>query len=232
MPNHITNIIAFECSDERFKEIAEFVRGDKDKPLGNVDFNTLIPMPESLNIEASSMGDEGYRAYKEFVQKAWELEDDEEIEELESHYKERFKNEPELWALGKKYFENERNYGSTNWYDWRLDHWNTKWNAYDCEDIEPDYGYLEFFTAWSGVFPVIEALSSQFPDVTVHYAWADEALGSNVGTIDYKDGKILRELIPDDFSKEAYELAAEIWGYDLADEGYVLSADGTTYEYR
>lgn len=53
MPNHITNVLEFNCSDERFREIAEFLQGErKDEPLGVVDFNVLIPMPKPLMIEA------------------------------------------------------------------------------------------------------------------------------------------------------------------------------------
>ena len=48
MPNHITNILEFECTPERFKVIAESLKSNPDEPLGQVDFNTLIPMPESL----------------------------------------------------------------------------------------------------------------------------------------------------------------------------------------
>ena len=33
-------------------------------------------------------------------------------------------------------------------------------------------------------------------------------------------------------SKEAYELAAELWGIDLAEEGLVFDEKTRTYEYR
>ena len=48
MPNHITNILEFDCSPERFQQIAESLRSNPEEPLGQVDFNKLIPMPESL----------------------------------------------------------------------------------------------------------------------------------------------------------------------------------------
>ena len=33
-------------------------------------------------------------------------------------------------------------------------------------------------------------------------------------------------------SKEAYELAAELWGLDLAEEGFIFDEEKQTYEYR
>lgn len=231
MPNHVTNVLEFECSEERMREIGDYLRGNKDDPFGTVDFNTLIPMPESLNIEAGSRGEEGYRAYKEFIDKAWELDDDN-VKILEAQYKERFKDSPETWALGKRYYENKQNHGATNWYDWCWDHWGTKWNAYDCATLEPGDKTLIFTTAWSSVPPVVEAISAKFPEVPIRYGWADEDIGYNVGRVMIRGAAVREEDIPESGSKEAYEMAAEIMGDDLADWGLVLSEDGTTYEYH
>ena len=72
MPNYVTNILEFDCTDEEFREIAEFLRGDnKDEPLGHVDFNVLIPMPEALSIESGSVGERGYEAYASFMMEAY-----------------------------------------------------------------------------------------------------------------------------------------------------------------
>ena len=105
MPNHITNILEFECTPERFKVIAESLKSNPDEPLGQVDFNTLIPMPESLAIEAGSRGEKGYKAYKEFVIQAMPL-DDAGKDKLEASFRDRFKDDPETWELGKQYFQN------------------------------------------------------------------------------------------------------------------------------
>ena len=37
MPNHITNILEFECTPERVKVIAESLKSNPDEPLGQVD---------------------------------------------------------------------------------------------------------------------------------------------------------------------------------------------------
>lgn len=231
MPNNITNLLEFDCSEEKFREIAEFLRGNSTEPLGHVDFNTLIPMPKTLDIEAGSRGEEGYREYKKFIAEASKLSKNK-IPALEEKYKAKFEEDPAIWELGKQYFENIQNYGAPNWYDWCCSNWNTKWNAYDCIPIDPSDKLLCFETAWDGVPPIIEALSRKFPDTEIKYGWADEDIGYNVGSFTIKAGKVLSTEIYEGGSREAYEQAAEIMGEDLSEWGLQLSADGSTYEYH
>lgn len=71
--------------------------------------------------------------------------------------------------------------------DWARGNWGTKWNAYSVEDHGD---VLEFETAWSHPFPVIEALSREFPDETLLVDYADEDLGSNLGQYEMRNGEI------------------------------------------
>lgn len=231
MPNNVMNEIQFDCSEERFVEIAKFIKPDGNYPLGCVDFNKLIPMPEALDIECGSRGDEGYAAYRTFVNDTCGMEY-EAKSRVEEKYKAKFVNDPEIWELGKRYYENLRLYGAKTWYDWCWDHWDTKWNAYDCSEVETFSKYLLFNTAWSSVPSIVGALSRRYPDVTITYRWADEDIGSNVGMFVIKNGVVLDEYIPDDGSAAAFELAAEVMDYDLAELGYTLSEDGSTYEWN
>ena len=231
MPNHITNVIEFDCSPERFRQIAEFLRGTPDRPLGTVDFNTLLPMPETMNIEAGSRGDTGLRAYREFMKEAKALDHDA-VLDLEKKYREQFKEDPEIWDLGKQYYSNIENYGAPNWYDWCIRNWGTKWNAYECSQVEPETRVLTFNTAWSGVPEIIEKISEKFPDVKVLYSWADEDIGFNVGSFTMKDGQVTAHNIPAPGSREAYEMAAAIMDADLSDWGLTLTEDGTSYEWK
>ena len=231
MPNHITNVIDFDCSPERFGEIADFLRGDPERPLGTVDFNTLIPMPEELDIEAGSRGDTGLSAYREFLREARSCAPDA-VPALEERYRERFKDDPEIWELGKKYYSNIEKYGAAHWYDFACRHWGTKWNAYECAEVLPETRALTFQTAWSGVPEIVGEISGRFPDVALEYFWADEDIGYNVGSFKMKDGQVTEHHIPAPGSREAYEMAAAIMDADLSDWGLALTADGTTYEWR
>lgn len=66
MPNHVENIITLKGDKQKIREILEAIQDD-DYGLGTVDFNKIIPMPESLSIEAGSKTDRGLKLYKEFI---------------------------------------------------------------------------------------------------------------------------------------------------------------------
>lgn len=170
MPNHITNLISFGNQPEQvaaFHQMLHDLR-QEDGVYGSIDFNKLIPMPESLNIESGSRTSSGLEAYRRFMNgdKTAEV----------------FKEEhPEEWALGKQAYENIQQYGSPTWYEWCNKNWGTKWNAYSCVELGKDDNTLEFYTAWSSVPTILEALSKKYPDQAISYCWADEDIGGNVG---------------------------------------------------
>ena len=66
----------------------------------------------------------------------------------------------------------------------------------------------------------------------ITYRWADENIGYNVGEMTLKGGEVIDINVPEDGSREAYEMAAEIMGTDLSDYDLCLTADGSSYEYR
>ena len=57
------------------------------------------------------------------------------------------------------------------WYDWRVQNWDTKWDAYDVEvtDDDPDCTEITFNTAWSPPEAVCHALREQYPDIDVSW---------------------------------------------------------------
>ena len=221
MPNHITNMISFGDQPEQVAAFHQMLRElrQEDGVYGSIDFNKLIPMPESLDIEAGSNTNDGLAAYRRFMSgdKA-----------AETFRKER----PEAWALGKRAYENIQQYGAPTWYEWCNRNWGTKWNAYSCAEIDKNADTMEFMTAWSSVPGILEALSRKYPDQAVSYRWADEDIGSNVGEAVFQNGKMVDSNIPVPGSREAYELASDIMGIALEDLDLYLSADKSTYEYR
>ena len=70
-----------------------------------------------------------------------------------------------------------------------------------------------FSTAWSAPHPVVEALSKKFPDVSFHHEWADEDIGYNCGSMDYRNGEVVSAFEPESM-KEAIAFANRVWGYD------------------
>ena len=57
------------------------------------------------------------------------------------------------------------------WYDWRVNNWDTKWDAYDVNfvDEDPDQFEVEFNTAWSPPEAICSAIREQYPDVSVSW---------------------------------------------------------------
>ena len=58
------------------------------------------------------------------------------------------------------------------WYDWRVQTWDTKWDAYDVVVTDDDIEYggqfeVEFNTAWSPPESICSALREQYPDVSI-----------------------------------------------------------------
>lgn len=66
MPNNVTNIIQLQGDENKIRELLEAVKNDE-HGIGTIDFNKLIPMPESLNIEESSNSRKVLKAYGEFI---------------------------------------------------------------------------------------------------------------------------------------------------------------------
>lgn len=193
MPNHISNRLRVL---NRANEVLDFLKGDETL----IDFNKIIPMPEGLDIEESSTGDDGMEYLLavagngfSFERKAKEIKD----RLISIGY---FDSAIEL---GKKYLMNIAKTGHKTWYRWSVDNWGTKWNAYSSKMTHPNC--IEFQTAWSGVPKLIEKLSLIFPDVSFEYEFADEDSGSNCASYKIFNGVITGNPI-ENRSKEAYEL--------------------------
>lgn len=81
-------------------------------------------------------------------------------------------------------FYNLKTYGATDWYNWRIKNWGTKWNA-ETTYVDEESGFAEFTTRWSCPFEILEELA-KYTDIIVSYT--DEDMGSNYGVYTIKDG--------------------------------------------
>ena len=69
-----------------------------------------------------------------------------------------------------------------NWYSWHIQHWDTKWNAYDGYTvIGKSYVQFVFSTAWSVPSNIYKKLDEIFNSYDMEVKWADEDLGNNCG---------------------------------------------------
>lgn len=234
MPNNVANVVIFHGDEQRVREILEAIQMDEIGP-GSIDFNTIIPMPPSLHIECGSRTDQGLKLYTGFVKRLLaEVEAGGSIsgnrQLSEQYHKLR---EEETFRLGEQAYHNLQEYGHATWYGWSNEHWDTKWNAYGFGDLgEQEADTIRFYTAWSAPHPILEKLAERYPEMTITHRWADEDIGRNCGERIYRSGVQVEEHCPAEYSREAFELAADVQGCELAEYGLILSEDGSTYEYR
>ena len=73
--------------------------------------------------------------------------------------------------FGRTYTFKSTNRTDDRWYDWRLQHWDTKWDAYDVHivDDDPDCTEIEVNTAWSPPEAICYAMREQYPDLSISW---------------------------------------------------------------
>lgn len=214
MPNYIKNKMALHGSIDKVNELFEHIKNEEDL----IDFNKIIPRPDSLNIESSSTVDNGLA-----ILKYQNNGDDSELKErLNYHWviSAGVKTTDELskYLLDKNLADiktaqialsNIEMYGHKDWYSWSVDNWGTKWNA--GESYLDDTNNLVFETAWTMPLPIFLKLSEMFPDVTITVEYADEDIGSNCGRVTILNSEIIEDIEYDGIK------ACEIWKLDPAD---------------
>ncbi len=233
MPNHVTNVVTFHGDQERVYEALKRIQKDGEG-IGTIDFNKIIPMPESLEIEAGSRTDAGLKAYSEFISECLLEDRVRHVEDLcitEERERGYLENHGEInrddFALGKTAYGNLQMYGAPTWYEWCIQNWGTKWNAYDSE-FDAENNRLRFKTAWTAPHSIIRHLSEMFPDITFVHEWADEDIGNNYGRSEYFVGiRFLYEFPNRD--RSGIEYAASILRCSPADYGLYLNASEDGY---
>ena len=152
--------------------------------------------------------------------------------------------DPEHIALLAQYAENKAKFGVTNWYDWCIDNWGTKWSPRieEWEIIEHFDGgagiYAYYETAWSPADGLIREVSRQFPTLLFTVS-SDEEGRSFSCVMAFSNGEIVAEAgceldankVPEEF-REAYaridreiETGTSDGGYDAWDEMSELDSD-------
>ena len=261
MPNYVKNKIMVgkkEFVDLIKKE--HFVK-DTNTGGMELDFNTIDRMPEDLQIECGSRSYDGVKLYlamrnpdcpyavhkegkmgreeyqkltdklKESLMVPCRSADEEEYGFLTKLYGEK-QALGKVVELGKRSCGNMLKYGSSNWYEWAVSHWGTKWNASATEITDGGKSIL-FETAWDPAFQAVIKLSEKHPEMKMAFLYSDEEIGNHVGYALLTAGKVDLEGTFDDQSVDAYKLAFDLWGcredykYDSAKKTYVPADEGT-----
>ena len=99
----------------------------------------------------------------------------------------------------------------------------------EIHSIQP--GNIRFETENRDVRELIRKLSLIFKEMYLDYLWASEDIGSNVGAVQYQDGKALIEFIPTPGTRAAVEKSLDILGARAADYGLAFNPNSGNYEY-
>ena len=195
MPNHITNRLTIIGTEEQVKQVTEAIRGEREDQF--IDFNKIAPIPKELENTQSPIRIISQKEY-----------DKQEKRIVEGNLTNDEKNFGLSRGLTQKLVDEYRKkFGHSDWYNWRIENWGTKWNAY--EQVQIDENVIEFQTAWSTPFSLLVNLSELFSEVTFEVRFADEDFGYNVGEYTLLGGVDLTN-IPDGGSEEAYLMAMDI----------------------
>lgn len=191
MPNHTTNQLALYSSNHAairlFVSRVALKNGQGDDETFN--FNGVVPMPEELRNTASP------------TRVKTQAEIDEEIAEWEKN-----NPDPDKFAVDFKprSITQETHdrlmdaYGATNWYDWAIDNWGTKWGAYHAGQWDLSHSgkklvaVIRYHTAWSPPRDFLIHASEEFPDIVFENSFADEG-GSFLGMTTYERGRVVSE---------------------------------------
>ena len=71
-------------------------------------------------------------------------------------------------------------HGDDRWYDWRLKHWDTKWDCYDLgmSDHDLPHGFeVQFNTAWAPPQGICTAIREQYPDIDIQWFYDEPGEG-------------------------------------------------------
>lgn len=223
--NPVINQITFGADDASravFQYMLHEVRAEG-QPLGSIDFNKLIPMPEDLAIRAGFQTDRGLKLYVSFVEesaavaKATLFMPEAKCSSIVTEHLAKWdavkKKDPETWDLGEKAFQNIKKYGYPTWVEWVGLNWGTKDNAFNCAALDSTSDTMVFQTMRTAVPKIAAALSQKSPGQKLIYSWADGDTGRHLGRMVFQGGKAIETDIPQEPGALAQAMSAGVWRF-------------------
>lgn len=209
MPNWTENWLTISGPEDQVKTLCAFVEKKEGEEHTVFSFDSIIPMPRLLSqVEEGSRLQDALEAwFGDWERQAAGLSRHGVVglDSREALKKHLVKKDPGLERLALLGRFCERQYGHRSWYPWCWEHWGTKWDACypEREDrCEEEVAY-RFQTAWSAPLPVIERLSTMFPDLEIELCFRDEDPGDEEIELVFRNGKLVKE------SREVFEMEEE-----------------------
>ena len=159
MPNHCHNRVTFYPAGDDTTKAIEDIKAIKQMFEDENTFTQIIPEPDWLNTplmssELKFIGQERGKVGElpQYVEDPW-----------------------------KRLVFKSTGHADDRWYDWRVQNWDTKWDCYDVEVVDPDPENLEieFNTAWNPPEAICHALREKYED-TVGISWFYDEPGCEI----------------------------------------------------
>ena len=162
MPNHCHNRVTFYPAGDNTEKAIEDIKAIKQMFEDENVFTQIIPEPDWLNTPLMSKDVYEYSFSEPRGQ----------VGELPIVQQDRYGQSTRFPSTGCQ---------DDRWYNWRVQNWDTKWDAYDVEVVDPDPENLEieFNTAWSPPEAICNALREKYED-TVAISWFYDEPGCEI----------------------------------------------------
>jgi hypothetical protein len=195
MPNFVTHRI---CAQGPKEDIARFIEqylidyqdGYSQRKKKYLDFDKIIPAPAILEeTDSGSAADLGAYLLKVLAGEInYDPSYDQKVERAEgedafSAIKRFLEQHPAHQHYGQLQLQCFKETGFKDWYDWRIEHWGTKWGPCDGDlervETDNDVSLLELTmdTAWSSPEPIFKKLAELFPKIEFQIICFDEGWG-------------------------------------------------------
>jgi hypothetical protein len=177
MPNWCENFLEVQGSAKEVKKFKDSVK-TKESVFS---FGGILTVPAEL---------EDLTYPTKIVSKAEHLKS---IEEREKALKKKDLNfYPEISITKEMNEDLIKKYGASNWYEWTIKHWGTKWDASDPEielEGKQTIGY-RFETAWSPPIEWLQHAQTKFPKLNFRLEYREPGMGFE-GVAETQEGKIV-----------------------------------------
>jgi hypothetical protein len=194
MPNHCENdliVIGPKDDVERFVKESSI----EDTSMGDdihLDFNTAVPYPEkweAMDGVQEEYDEETRRLCEEAASKMPEWASKEEVHGAVSAVNR------ERWTQETR----PKNGYNAGGYEWCIENWGTKWNAYSTHSISVEpvddsskQFKISFDTAWAPPIPVVHAWAEKHPSLEISLHWYEAGCGF-CGSLVLHGAEVLQE---------------------------------------
>jgi len=194
MPNHTANNFTVTGPVADVKRFLQQAAGSDTE----LSFNSLIPLPTVLKDVTSPV----------------RIQTQAEIDATWAEWRKNKEDKSDTGPMGVNSFDSDKpfglgitqdtydtlmkEHGVSNWYDWSVLNWGTKWDCYDVREWniavadEEMTATIYYETAWSPATQLWLTVSQQYPTLTFFHEFADEG-GGFLGDETIHNGTVVEE---------------------------------------